>query len=328
MQFLAILVDLAAGYRTHTENGLRRFRTPCAYQPSHAQNLAAVQLERDILYRTSGGQVFYLKDGVPNRAVDLWEHRGHLAADHQLDHLVNIQIFCAVGGDIFAVAIDGDIVRNAENFVHLMGNINNCYVFRFQLRDDAEQMLYLRIGQRRGRLVHDDNAAVIRNCLGDFHHLHFCNRKVAHLFIRIHIQIELLKQLDAVVAHFLVIDDQSLAGRAPQPKVFADASLRNRRKLLMDHGNTRVERFQCIFKVDLFAFENNLARSRWMDTDQAFHQRRLARAVLAHQGVDRAGAYFQLNALECPYAGEFLDDIGHLQDILLTHFFSPQYLSV
>ena len=209
-----------------------------------------------------------------------------------------------------------------------MGNIDDCYVFRLQLRDDAEQVLYLRVGQGRSRFVHDDDAAVIGNRLGDLHHLHLCNREVAHLLIRIDIQIQFLEQLNAVVAHFLMIDDQALAGCAPQPKVFTDASLRNRRKLLMDHGNTRVERFQCIFKVDLFAFENNLARSRWMDTDQAFHQRRLARAVLAHQGVDRAGAYFQLNALECPYAGEFLDDIGHLQDILLTHFFSPQYLSV
>ena len=306
MQLLAVLEDLAAGYRAHAENGLCCFGTSCAYQSGHAQNLAAVQFERDILYSASGRQVFNFQNSVSNRAVHLGEHRCYLAAYHQLDHLIDVQILRTVGRDVLAVAIDGDIVRDAENFVHLMGNIDDCYVFRLQLRDDVAQVLYPSVGQGRSRFVHDDDAAVIGNRLGDLHHLHLCNREVAHLLIRIDIQIEFLEQLNAVVAHFLMIDDQALAGCAPQPKVFTDASLRNRRKLLMDHGNTRVERFQCILKTDLFAFKDDLARGRRMDTDQAFHQRRLARAVLAHQGVDGTRAHLELHALECTHERDIL----------------------
>ena len=42
-------------------------------------------------------------------------------------------------------------------------------------------------------------------------------------------QIQALEQFDAVLTHFLVINDQALARCAAQPEVFADTAFRNRR---------------------------------------------------------------------------------------------------
>ena len=177
----------------------------------------------------TGGKVLDLQNGISDRAIHLGEHIGNLTAYHKLNQFIYVQVFRAVAGDVLAVAIYGDIIRNAENFIHFMRNINDCYVFLFQIFDDAEQMLNLGFGQGGGRLVHDYDLAVIRNRLCDFNHLHFCNRQVAHLFIRINIQMQALEQVDAVLTHFFVINDQALARCAAQPEVFADTAFRNRR---------------------------------------------------------------------------------------------------
>jgi len=40
-----------------------------------------------------------------------------------------------------------------------------------QLADSAKQLVDLRLGQRRGRLIHDQHLGVERERLGDLHHL-------------------------------------------------------------------------------------------------------------------------------------------------------------
>lgn len=128
-------------------------------------------------------------------------------------------------------------------------------------------MLDLCIGQRGRRLVHDNNTAVIGYSLGNLNHLHLCNGQVTHLLIRINVQIQLVEQLNAVLPHFFMIDDQSLARCASQPEVFANAALGNRRQLLMDHGNAGIQCLKRIFELDLLAFKYNLAGCRRMNAD-------------------------------------------------------------
>ena len=96
----------------------------------------------------------------------------------------------------------------------------------------------------------------------------------------------------------------------------------------MDHRNTGIECFQRILEAHFLAFKHNLARGWRMDTDKAFHQRRLTRTVFAHQRMNGARAHLELHALERAHAGEILDNIGHLQDIFLAHCFSPHYYCV
>ena len=78
---------------------------------------------------------------------------------------------------------------------------------------------------------------------------------------------ELVEQLNAVLPHFFMIDDQSLARCASQPQVFANAALGNRRQLLMDHGNAGIQCLKRIFELDLLAFKYNLAGCRRMNAD-------------------------------------------------------------
>ena len=281
-----------------------------------------MQLKGNVLDCAPGRKVLDLEDGVADGAIHLREHIGHFAADHERNQLILRQILGTVGGNVFAVAVDGDVIGNTENLIHLVGDVNNGDVLRLQLGDDAEQVLNLRVGQRRRRFVHDDNFAVIGNRLRDLDHLHFRDRKVAHLCVGVYIEPQLLEQRNAVLAHLLMVDHEPVFQRdTAQPQVFSNAAFGHRRQFLMDHRNPRVQRLKRRLVADFFALKDDFAARGRVDTDQALHERRLACAVLAHQRMHRARPYLELHAFQGAHARKFLHDIGHFQDILLTHFF-------
>ena len=58
--------------------------------------------------------------------------------------------------------------REREDFVQPMGNVDDAHALRSQSRDDLEQALDLAIGERRRRLVHDQNPGVARRSLSRF----------------------------------------------------------------------------------------------------------------------------------------------------------------
>ena len=69
-------------------------------------------------------QVLYLKDNVTDRHRGvLGEYVGDLAADHAGDQLIRVVIACRAGFDPLTVADDGDVVRDAEDLVHLVGDV-------------------------------------------------------------------------------------------------------------------------------------------------------------------------------------------------------------
>ena len=59
-------------------------------------------------------------------------------------------------------------------------DVNDAAPFGFQFGDDAEQGLGFAVGEGVGRLVHDDDAALEAERLGDFYHLLFAHGKLAH----------------------------------------------------------------------------------------------------------------------------------------------------
>ena len=61
-----------------------------------------------------------------------------------------------------------------------MGDEDDAQPLIAQLADDREQGLDLGLGQRRGRLVHDDHARLHRQRARDLDHLLLGDREVAH----------------------------------------------------------------------------------------------------------------------------------------------------
>ena len=77
-----------------------------------------------------------------------------------------------------------------------------------------------------------------------------------------------------------------------------DVELRNKTWLLADQTNAKSQRVPWVFDDD-FAAAGELDRTRigWLHSEEDLHQCRLARSVLAHQGVDFSGPHIKIHAL-------------------------------
>jgi hypothetical protein len=69
----------------------------------------------------------------------------------------------------------------------------------------------------------------------------------------------------------------------PQKNIFGDRKMGRQQRFLMHHRNARRRGLGWIAKPDRLPSESHLARIGSDHAGDDFHQRRLARAVLAHQ---------------------------------------------
>ena len=91
--------------------------------------------------------------------------------------------------------------------------------------------------------------------------------------------------LDALLGGVLVEQDP-LAGRLdPEHDVLGDRHHRDQHEVLVDHADPQVDRIARRAHRDRLPVDPDLALVRLVETVEDVHQRRLAGAVLAEQGV-------------------------------------------
>ena len=88
-------------------------------------------------------------------------------ADHQADDFIHVRFCGAHRLDERTVAHDSDIIRNAEDFLHLMGNVDDAFPLPAQPVNDLHQDIDFFLIQRGSRLVQRDDIAVVGDCLRD-----------------------------------------------------------------------------------------------------------------------------------------------------------------
>src|SRR5688572_6287970 len=218
--------------------------------------------------------------------------------------------------DVAAVAEHREFVRDLEQLVHLVGDIDDAFALRPQVADDLEQMRDFPLGQGRGRLVHDQDVGFVGDRLGDLHHLAVRNRQVAHLDLRIDPDVELLEQGRGLAAQRGMIDEpQGVLGLAPDPDVLRHGHEGHQVQLLMDHGNAVLQRVQRRGQPDVLAAQLERAGIRMIDAGNDLHERGFAGAILAHQGVHRAGPEPERDIIQRDDARKLLSDALDLQKI-------------
>ena len=87
-------------------------------------------------------------------------------------------------------------------------------------------------------------------------------------------------------------------------------------ELLMDEGDTRLDRVRYGERPPLDAVDPDDAAARLRHAAEHAHQRRLAGAVLADQGNHLAARHGQVNVVECDHAGIDLADIDQFEERL------------
>ncbi len=111
-----------------------------------------------------------------------------------------------------------------------------------------------------------------------------------------------------------MVDKAERIDRFPaKPDIFHDGPMKHGIKFLVYHRDTHPEGFRRrIFGSDR-TVEENFAFARMVDAGDAFHQRRFACAVFAHQRMNFSRQHFQLHARQSAYAGKYFDYVIHFQ---------------
>ena len=167
-----------------------------------------------------------------------------------------------------------------------------------QRLDHRKQSLSIGGGERRGRLIHDDDLGVEHQSAGNFHELLFGNAQLAHP--RVRVQIRLAEQCQCLFYNFLLaFAETETAFFNTQRNVFLHGQVRCQSQFLVNHGNARQPahggRSGCV----RLAIKHDCARIGLFGTAQYFHQRAFPGSVLSNQGVDFAVPHFQVHAPEC-----------------------------
>ncbi|MPN41420.1 hypothetical protein SDC9_188966 [bioreactor metagenome] len=86
----------------------------------------------------------------------------------------------------------------------------------------------------------------------------------------------------------------------------------------MDDNDAEVFTVANLLEMAGFAIEDDLAgvTAEWINTGKDVHQRGLARAVFAYDSVNLAAANFQTYVVQRFYAGKFLCNMSHFENIV------------
>ena len=87
-----------------------------------------------------------------------------------------------------------------------MGDIDNTKLLFAQIADNLEEFLDFRLCQRRRGLIENDDFRLVGNSLGNFTHLLLANRKISHLFCRIDVNAQLIKQFFRLDIHARIVN--------------------------------------------------------------------------------------------------------------------------
>src|SRR5690606_3877303 len=141
--------------------------------PGEAEDLAAAQLEGDVLQQAAGAEPLDLHDDLVRGGLGQLgpgaglEHAPH----HHLDDGGDIDLGAFEAADVLAVAQHGDAVGEAPRLLHAVGDVDDPGAGGAQRVDQPEERLDLGVGQGAGGLVHDQHARVEGERLGDLDHL-------------------------------------------------------------------------------------------------------------------------------------------------------------
>jgi LacI family transcriptional regulator len=208
----------------------------------------------------------------------------------------------------------GGAVADPPELFHPVRDVDDADAAGGQPPDRREQPLDLRLGERRCRLVHHQDAGVERQRLRHFDHLLFGDTEQPYGRLGIDRNAKPGEQARRIGGQPSAVDDACAAHRLPSEEdVRRRGEVGDQRELLVDGADPGelslprgVERHRPAVEQDL----SGIARA---GTAQDLHQRRFAGAVLAEQHVHLARAQLEAHVIEGDDARVAFADAPHQQ---------------
>ncbi|MND74977.1 hypothetical protein D3C80_665850 [compost metagenome] len=201
-------------------------------------------------------------------------------------------------GDEPAVAQHRHPIGDLLHFRQTVRNIKHGHALRPDVADDIQECVGLDGRQARGRLVENHHTMWHQQNAGNLHQLPLRNRQAADDGVGIDRAAEIANGLAGAVAHGAVVHNRTFTQFSTEIDVLRHRQIRRQQYFLMHENDAAMfgihrpaERNGCAIDEDFTARRLFIAR-------QQLHQRRLAGAVLADDGVHLAGAHRDLYILQ------------------------------
>ena len=243
--------------------------------------------------------------------------RFQVPADHQADHLVVLDLALGQVADHLAVAQDQHAVGAALHLLQAVRDVDDADAVGLQIGDDAEQARGLAGGQAGGRLVHDHQAGVQRQRLGDLHQLALGEGKVGHRRRRPEIGAQAGEEgLHLLMQHAGVdqLQRPAEARLAPDEDVGGDVEVVEQVEFLMHEGDAGLGGILDGQGGPLGAVDPDGARARRDHAAEDLHEGGFAGAVLADQADDLTRRDRQADAGQGDDPGIGLADVLKLEE--------------
>ncbi len=231
--------DFAGDAAQDAEQSQQQFALSLPVETAEANDFARVNGERDVAQTVPPVQVLHLetaasaafgaRDGFRRKNVAV------LAPDHHFDDFVVGLRSGHVGRDIGAVPEHRAFVGEFRDLMHAVGNVQEREPFLAQALEDDEHLGDIGGGERRSRLVENENARLARQRLGDLDHLPARQGQVLHQGHRMDIRRSgALERLLGEAPLRAAVNHSEAARRVGDRNVVGDRKVGDERKLLED----------------------------------------------------------------------------------------------
>ena len=147
-------------------------RGPAAELAGEPDDLARADGEADRLDKAGREQAFDPEQRFPAERAARREHGLEVAAEHHGDDRVDVELGGRARGQAAAVAEHRDAVGDAEHLGQAVRHVDDAAPLGGEPLDHGQDALDLAVGERRGRLVEDQDAGVADEQPRDLEELH------------------------------------------------------------------------------------------------------------------------------------------------------------
>ena len=208
-----------------------------------------------------------------------------------------------------------DPVGDLEHLVQLVRDEDDRHPLGDEAAEDLEELDGLLRRQHGGRLVEDEDVGAAVQRLEDLDALLLTDRDVPDARARVDVEAELIGELaDAALGGGRVEQHAVPARLRREHDVLGDGHHRDQHEVLVHHPDPCVDRVVRRAELDRLAVEQDLALVGPVEPVEDVHQRRLAGAVLAEEGVHLAAAQVEVDVVVREDAREALRDAAQLED--------------
>ena len=216
----------------------------------------------------------------------------HLA-EHVLDQDAPVDGVDLVRCDALAVSQDRHAIAELEDLVQPVRDEDDAPALRDEVARGLEHALDLRLAERRGRLVENEEARVTDEEAGDLDELPLADRERLHRGPELDVaKAELVENAPCVLGEAAApVDERHV--EAPEKDVVLDAQLRHETQLLVHERDAVCLRVMWVPERDLLAVEADHAFVRPDEADESLHEGALAGAVVPADRVHLADPHVE-----------------------------------